>query len=108
MTADDLTRVHDRMLCDVRNAGGDITAIYHCPHDWNEGCRCRKPKPGMLLEAQRDHDLDLTRTFFIGDDKRDAEAAIAAGCRPALVDAGATFHDLTASLLAGTLEETLL
>jgi D-glycero-D-manno-heptose 1,7-bisphosphate phosphatase len=108
MTEEDLTAVHDRMLRDIRDAGGAITALYHCPHDWDEGCACRKPKPGMLLSAQRDYDLDLTRTFFIGDDKRDAEAAIAAGCRPALVGDGATLQQLTASLLAGTLEETLL
>ncbi len=52
-----------------------IDAIYHCPHDWDEGCECRKPAPGMLFQAQRDFDLDLTRTPFIGDDERDGQAA---------------------------------
>jgi histidinol phosphatase-like enzyme len=54
--------------------------VYHCPHDWDEGCECRKPAPGMLFQAQRDLELDLTRTPFFGDDERDGEAAEAAGC----------------------------
>ena len=57
-----------------------LTAMYYCPHDWEEGCECRKPKPGMLFQAQRDLHLDLSRTLFIGDDERDAQAAEAAGC----------------------------
>jgi D-glycero-D-manno-heptose 1,7-bisphosphate phosphatase len=66
-------------------SGGRIDAIYYCPHDWNEGCECRKPKPGMLFQAQRDFNLDLSRILFIGDDERDAQAADAAGCLSALV-----------------------
>jgi len=77
MTEADLREVHERMLVD---SGGAIEAIYHCPHDWDEGCDCRKPAPGMLFQAQRDLDLDLTRTPFLGDDERDGQAAEAAGC----------------------------
>ena len=72
MTEADLEAVHARMLED---AGGVIEAIYHCPHDWDAGCECRKPAPGMLFQAQRDLDLDLTRTPFLGDDERDGQAA---------------------------------
>ena len=61
-------------------AGGKIEAIYYCPHDWDAGCECRKPLPGMLFQAQRDLNLDLSRTFFVGDDERDREAAERAGC----------------------------
>ena len=42
------------MKSEVERAGGRIDAIYHCPHDWDEGCECRKPKPGMLFQAQKD------------------------------------------------------
>lgn len=87
MTRDDLEAIHDRMRRDVLEHGGRIDDIYVCPHDWDEGCACRKPKPGMLLDAQRDHALDLTRTPFIGDDERDAEAADAAGA-PSILVAG--------------------
>jgi D-glycero-D-manno-heptose 1,7-bisphosphate phosphatase len=79
MTEADLAAVHDRMVGEVQQAGGQIDAIYHCPHDWDAGCACRKPKAGMLYQAQHDLQLDLSRTTFIGDDERDAEAAAAAG-----------------------------
>ena len=73
------------MEAEAEEAGGKIEAIYYCPHDWNDGCECRKPKPGMLFQAQREFNLDLTRTLFIGDDERDAQAAEAAGCPSSLV-----------------------
>jgi histidinol-phosphate phosphatase family protein len=85
MTAQDLDAVHAKMRREAHQAGGRIDAIYYCPHAWDEGCECRKPRPGMLFQAQREHHLDLTRTYFVGDDERDAEAARAAGCRSAMV-----------------------
>jgi D-glycero-D-manno-heptose 1,7-bisphosphate phosphatase len=80
MSQADLTAIHDRMKQEIARAGGQIDGIYWCPHTWDEGCECRKPKPGLLYQAQRDLHLDLTRTPFIGDDERDAAAAAAAGC----------------------------
>ena len=79
MTQSDLAAIHDRMIRDAAQAGGRIEAIYHCPHDWDAGCTCRKPLPGMLFDAQHDLQLDLSRTPFIGDDERDGQAAFAAG-----------------------------
>lgn len=72
--------IHARMTREAREAGGEITAIYICPHGWDDGCNCRKPKPGMLFAAQRDWHLDLSRTPLFGDDERDGQAAEAAGC----------------------------
>jgi histidinol-phosphate phosphatase family protein len=105
MTEDDLAAVSAKMLSDVAASGGHIDALYHCPHGWDEGCDCRKPRPGMLLRAQRDWHLDLTRTYFIGDDERDAQAADAAGCPSALVTDTVSLYDLTRRLLVGDLEE---
>ncbi|PIQ84378.1 MAG: histidinol phosphate phosphatase [Candidatus Omnitrophica bacterium CG11_big_fil_rev_8_21_14_0_20_63_9] len=85
MTAADVEAIHERMRADVRSAGSSIDAVYYCPHGWDEGCECRKPKPGMLHQAQRDFHLDLSRTYFIGDDERDGQAADAAGCPWVLV-----------------------
>ncbi len=87
MTEADLTDIHEKMKKEAREAGGDIDAIYYCPHGWDENCECRKPKPGMFFQAQRDFHLDLTKTVFIGDDERDKMAGDAAGCRTLLVDA---------------------
>ena len=80
MTETALQQIHERMKAEAAQAGGKIEAVYYCPHDWNAGCECRKPKPGLLYRAQREPPLDLTKTFFIGDDERDGEAAEAAGC----------------------------
>ncbi|MFN8670596.1 MAG: HAD-IIIA family hydrolase [Candidatus Sericytochromatia bacterium] len=86
MTVSDLETIHDKMIKDVINEGGYINKIYYCPHDWNENCACRKPKAGMLFQAQKDFHIDLTKTYFIGDDERDIMAANIAGCLSALVD----------------------
>lgn len=99
MTEDDLTAVHAYMTGEVEKAGGRIDAIYHCPHDWDEGCDCRKPKPGMLFQAAREWHLDLTRTLFVGDDERDGIAAEAAGCPFELVTAGRSLHDIVSALV---------
>jgi len=80
MTETHLQQIHDHMKSETEQAGGHIAAIYYCPHDWNDGCGCRKPNPGMLFQAQREFHLDLTRTPFVGDDERDGEAAARAGC----------------------------
>ncbi|MEE2745752.1 MAG: HAD-IIIA family hydrolase, partial [Pseudomonadota bacterium] len=74
-----LEEIHEKMKNDALNAGGRIDAIYFCPHDWDEGCSCRKPEPGLLFQAQKDFSVDLSRLTFIGDDDRDGAAAKAAG-----------------------------
>lgn len=82
LTEDMLTRIHEKMQEDLkRDTGYQIDAIYYCPHNWDEGCECRKPKPGMLYQAQKDYSLNLTECILIGDDNRDIEAGMAAGCR---------------------------
>ena len=103
MSEADLAAVHERMLRDTEEAGGHIDAIYHCPHGWDDGCECRKPRPGMLFHAQRDFTLDLTRTVFVGDDERDAEAADAAGCLSAQVTETTSLLDVTRRMLEGAL-----
>jgi D-glycero-D-manno-heptose 1,7-bisphosphate phosphatase len=105
MTEGQLEAVHDRMRTEARDSGGRIHAVYYCPHGWDEGCECRKPKPGMLFQAQREHHLDLTRTTFMGDDERDEEAARAAGCPFAYVNEDVPLLDVTNRLLAGEFEE---
>jgi D-glycero-D-manno-heptose 1,7-bisphosphate phosphatase len=100
MTEGDLARIHAQMTAEATDAGGRIDAIYHCPHDWDEGCECRKPAPGMLFQAQRELDLDLTRTPFIGDDERDGEAAAAAGSPFLRVDEDRSLLDAVRELVA--------
>ena len=81
-------------------AGSPLDGIYYCPHGWDEGCPCRKPAPGLLFQAQREHQLDLTRTTFVGDDERDGVAAEAAGSPFRMVDEEASLLDHARELLA--------
>ena len=81
-----LNAIHDKMRWELREAGGDVDDIFICPHGWDEGCGCRKPKPGMLYQAQKKYSLDLTQCVLIGDDQRDIEAGEAADCRCFLVN----------------------
>lgn len=100
LTEEMLALVHEKMLSELRQSGGDIDAIYYCPHNWDDGCFCRKPKPGMLYQAQRDYSLNLKECVLIGDDERDIEAGEAAGCRCYLVDAENSLLQITDQLLA--------
>jgi D-glycero-D-manno-heptose 1,7-bisphosphate phosphatase len=63
-----------------------VDAFYTCYHDDPDRCECRKPKPGLLLEAARCHDIDLPRSFLVGDRWRDIDAGHAAGCHTVLID----------------------
>lgn len=86
MTEDDLKNIHKRMISELRKIKVKISGIYYCPHGWDENCFCRKPKPGMLLQASREHLLDLSKAVFIGDDIRDKQAGDEAGCKTILVN----------------------
>ena len=86
MTDQDLREIHSNLERELKKHNVKIEGIYYCPHGWNDGCECRKPKPGMLFQAAREHDLDLSKSTFIGDDERDLQTGKAAGCRTILVD----------------------
>lgn len=65
-----------------------LDAFYCCFHDEADGCACRKPAPGLLLDAARERGLDLSLSFMVGDRWRDTDAGAAAGCRTIFVDRG--------------------
>jgi D-glycero-D-manno-heptose 1,7-bisphosphate phosphatase len=66
----------------------DVDDVRVCPHDDSDHCGCRKPAPGLLLDAARDHHIDLSRSFMVGDRWRDIEAGRRAGCRTILIEYG--------------------
>jgi D-sedoheptulose 7-phosphate isomerase len=65
-----------------------IDGIFVCYHDDKDNCACRKPRPGLLLEAAREHNIDLSRSYVVGDRWRDIDAGHAAGCKTVLIDYG--------------------
>lgn len=91
-TEADVLELHRRVDEDLKQQGGQIDAYYYCPHHPEHGevreCECRKPEPGMLLQAARDHDIDLNHSFMVGDKASDVEAGLVAGVVSILVLTG--------------------
>jgi histidinol-phosphate phosphatase family protein len=90
-----LDRVEARLRELAAEAGASFAGIYWCPHhprgvvpEFTRACECRKPAPGLLLRAAREHGIDLSQSWFIGDILDDVEAGHRAGCRSALIDNG--------------------
>lgn len=83
---DTVRTFHDWMASEIKKSGGEIAAFYYCPHlpgaavkQYDVDCSCRKPKPGMILQALVDFNVQPANAFLIGDSPRDVEAAEAAG-----------------------------
>lgn len=83
-----LEKIHAKMRRMVEQKGGKIDAIYFCPHGPDDGCTCRKPKPGLLEAFAGDHHIKLSGIAVIGDSLRDLQAAEAVGASPMLVKTG--------------------
>lgn len=83
-TWDVVNAMHERLADELPM----IAEFRVCPHDDKDNCDCRKPKPGMLLDAAREHGIDLAASFMVGDRWRDIEAGQRAGCRTIFVDYG--------------------
>lgn len=106
VTTKGLNTIHNKMETLLGREGAYIDALYYCPHHPDKGfdgevaelkidCNCRKPKPGMLLQAAADYNIDLQQSWMIGDGENDVKAGILAGCSTILltdknVDAGQT------------------
>lgn len=83
-----LQAIHAKMRSAVREAGGEIDVIVWCPHHPDDGCDCRKPRPGLLHRLAEYYGVTLAGVPVIGDSRRDLDAARAAGARPVLVRTG--------------------
>ena len=80
--------IHARMVQTVAEAGGRIDRVLYCPHRPDEHCTCRKPEPGLLLQAAEELGLDLLGSYLIGDAETDMQAGRAVGCHRYLVLTG--------------------
>lgn len=81
VTEETVQKIHCKMISELRKKGAIIDAVYYCPHDIEDKCDCRKPKPGMILKASKDFNVDLKKSILIGDDKNDIIAGNKAGCK---------------------------
>jgi len=80
--------VHKKMVAELAAGGAWIDGIYFCPHKSEDACECRKPNPGLLERAAREHSLDLSASWIVGDRYADLEMGHAAGARGILVMTG--------------------
>ena len=83
-----LNAIHARMNRDLAELGGRIDAVFFCPHGPDDGCACRKPRPGLFVTIGERYGVSLRETYAVGDSLRDLEAGVAAGCASHLVRTG--------------------
>ena len=81
MTVVELENMHQRMTELLAGSGAIIDGTFYCPHEIEPVCECRKPAPGMLLNAARLHGIDLSGSWMIGDSDIDIQAGVNAGCK---------------------------
>ncbi len=81
-------RIHEKMGAELAAEGARLEAIYYCPHGKEDRCACRKPLPGMLERAAREHGLELAGSVIVGDRCGDMEMGLKVGCRSILVLTG--------------------
>lgn len=95
-TWEELQRIHNKMETELGKEGAFLDGIYICPHHKDKGfegerpeykfdCDCRKPKPGLLMQAAKDFNIDLSQSYMIGDSNYDIEAGISAGCKESIL-----------------------
>lgn len=106
----ELREIHNKMETLLGEGGAYLDGVYYCPHHPHRGferevpelkndCDCRKPKPGMLLKAAKDFNIDISQSWMIGDSENDVAAGKAAGCRAILIGDGDFGQDMTAASL---------
>jgi D-glycero-D-manno-heptose 1,7-bisphosphate phosphatase len=88
ITEEEFWKINDAVLRLLKPSGVKVLKTYVCPHDTDDNCDCRKPKPSMLLQAAEEFNLDSASTYMIGDRVSDIEAGVNAGMKAILVKTG--------------------
>lgn len=118
VTYEQLDEIHHKMETLLGQAGAYLDAIYYCPHHPHSGyagevkslkieCECRKPKPGMLMKAAKDYNIDLEHSWMIGDSKNDILAGKNAGCKTVLIGKEEDDQDVTVRTLLEGVQKIL-
>jgi D,D-heptose 1,7-bisphosphate phosphatase len=99
ITIEKLNKIHNFLSNYLLENNAMLDAIYFCPHKPDESCDCRKPKPGLILKAAKEHDINLENSIFIGDRLTDSQAAINAGVKPILMERDGDLLETVRNLL---------
>lgn len=84
-SVEELEKMHSNMVKEIEEKGGKIVDIYYCPHHPDDGCKCRKPAPGMILQAIEDYDIDPKKSFMVGDRMMDVKVGKKVGTRSIII-----------------------
>lgn len=118
VTVDGLQQIHNKMETLLGKEGAYLDGVYYCPHHPDKGfageveelkivCECRKPKAGLLLQAAKDFNIDLSQSWMIGDSENDVLAGKNAGCKTALIGESDYGQDLQVTSLLNFVNEIL-
>ncbi len=94
LTIEVLNEIHNHLQKNLIGNNVSIDDFYFCPHRPDENCECRKPNPGMLLKAAKEHNIDMNESFMIGDSLTDIQAAKKAGCQGILINKNQNLFEL--------------
>ena len=75
LTEEGLSVIHNNMLLEIEEAGGNVEGVYHCPHRPDEGCGCRKPETGLFEQVNQHYEIDYPNSWFVGDFESDRGVA---------------------------------
>ena len=103
ITLAELEKIHSKLKATVERKGGNICDIFFCPHMPEDGCNCRKPAPGLIIQAQKKYDIDLAASVMIGDSARDIASAHNAGCGRSILVKTGKYQEATSALAAAHL-----
>ena len=81
LSNEQVDEINQHIIQLLKKQGINISAVYVCPHKPEEQCKCRKPQPGLLLKAAKEHNIDLENSIIIGDTDKDTEAGLNAGLK---------------------------
>lgn len=98
LSVETLNKIHEKLQMYLKKDNTSFDGIYFCPHTPYENCECRKPKPGLILQAVNDFSIDISQSFMIGDSKKDIKAAKSAGCKGILLKKNQTLLEAVVDL----------
>jgi|TARA_B110000881_G_C18544643_1_gene500483 D-glycero-D-manno-heptose 1,7-bisphosphate phosphatase len=98
LTIENLNKIHKNLQEYLKKHNTSFDGIYFCPHRPNENCNCRKPKPGLIIQAVNDFKIEISQSFMIGDSKTDIQAAENAGCKGILLKKNQTLLEAIVDL----------
>ena len=98
LSVETLNKIHEKLQSYLEKYGTSFDGVYFCPHIPSENCECRKPKPGLIVQAVTDFQIDLSQSYMIGNSETDVQAVTNAGCKGILLKKDQTLLEVVVDL----------